>query len=175
MLGGIGGRKRRRWQRMRWLDGITDSMDVSLSELQELMMDGRPGVLWFMGSQRVGHDWVTELNWTELMTHNRFPNLGIWQRGWEPPENLTLKAMGFDYRTYTGLGKQTLGEHRQNLVHIRTQEKGAMTPQETDPGLPVSVQESLEEAWVSSGLLQGGRHWVWQCEVGTQSCQATEN
>ena len=68
--------------------------------------------------------------------------------------------MTLEGRKSTGLGKQALGGHKQNLMYTRTKEKGAMTPQETDPYLPVSVQESLAEVWLSDDLLQGQGHEV---------------
>ena len=63
MLGKIEGRRRRGWQRMRWLDGITDWWTRIWVNSGSWWWIGRPGVLRFMGSQRVGHDWATELNW----------------------------------------------------------------------------------------------------------------
>ena len=82
ILGKVEGRRRRGWQRMRWLDVISDSTHMSLNKLQELVIDKEAWCIQFTGLQRVGHDWATELNWqapgqlsphaitSELMHHN---------------------------------------------------------------------------------------------------------
>ena len=67
MLGKIVDGKRRGWQRMRWLNGIPDSMDTSLGNSESWWWTGRPGVLRFRGSQRVGLNWTTELNWWKVV------------------------------------------------------------------------------------------------------------
>ena len=71
MLGGIGGRRRRGRQRMRWLDGITTWCRHVWVDSESWWWTGKPGVLWFMGSQRVGHDWATEL--TETVHGSKAP------------------------------------------------------------------------------------------------------
>ena len=92
--GKIEGVRRRGWWRMRWLDGITDSIDMSLSKFQKLVIDRRPGVLQFMGSQRVRHDSATELNWTEL---NWYPHVNILNLGLDMLKAIELLRL---YQTY---------------------------------------------------------------------------
>ena len=62
MLGKIEGRRKRGRQKMRWLDGIMDSIDMSVNKLWEIVKDRKPGVLQSMASQRVGHNLATEQN-----------------------------------------------------------------------------------------------------------------
>ena len=66
MLGKIEGRMRKGQQRMRWLDSITDSMDMNLSKLQKIVKNGKPGVLQSMGFQRITYDVVTEQQPSDL-------------------------------------------------------------------------------------------------------------
>ena len=77
ILGKIEGRRRRGWQRMRWLDSITDLMDMSLTKLGSWWWTGRPGKLQSMRSQGVGYDW-TELNITSILRHTFFHTLSNW-------------------------------------------------------------------------------------------------
>ena len=97
---------------------------------------------------------------------------GLWVQQtwvWHKPYSSWRRSSLTPPQSYQNLhrtGKQTLGRHKQICAH---QDPGEMSsdPQETDPDLPMSVQQSPAEEWVSGGLLQGWKHWVWKFVHGT--------
>ena len=81
ILGRIEGSRRRGRQRMRWLDGITNQWTWVWVNSRSWWWTGRLGVLRFMGSQRVGHDWATELNWTRHLAQTPQNYQISWKQG----------------------------------------------------------------------------------------------
>ena len=78
---GEGGRRKGQ-QRMRWLNGITNSWTWVWVNPRSWWWTGKPSMLQSMGSQRVGHDWTTELNWTELKMLLAWTSMYIWEKGY---------------------------------------------------------------------------------------------
>ena len=100
MLGKIEGGRRRGWQRMRWLDGITDSLDIVWVNSRSWWWAGRPGVLQSLGSQRVRHDWAT--NWTKPMADSCWYilliHVDIWQKTTKSCKAIILQLKNFFWK-----------------------------------------------------------------------------
>ena len=110
MLGGIGGRRRRGQQRMRWLDGINNSMDLSLSKIWEMVMDREAWHAAVHGvTKSPWHNWTTELNWTEL----NYKKEGSFPGGSEVKASASNAG---DLGSIPGLGR-SLGEGNGHPLH----------------------------------------------------------
>ena len=91
MLGGFGGRRRRERQRMRWLDGSTDLMDMSLSELWELVMDREA---WRAAIHGVTKSRTRLSDWTELISHSRISQVAQWVKNLPAMQGMWIRLPG---------------------------------------------------------------------------------
>ena len=120
MLVGIGGRRRRGWQRMKWLDGITDSMAWVWVNSGSWWWTGWPGVLQFMGSQKVRHNWVSELNRAELNGKSLIRNTLI-NLNWILAQPLTSFVINelFSFLNLFHFNKRTIMPNSKSVLRIK--------------------------------------------------------
>ena len=121
LLGKIESKRRRGWQRMRWLGDITDLMDMSFSKLQELGWTGKPCVLPSMRSQRVRHHWETEQNWIKRKSQSKQVDK---TKGWRLDSDITqmLELLGRKFKITNINMLRALIESIQEQMHTINRE-----------------------------------------------------
>ena len=146
MQGKIEGRRRRGQQRMRWLDGITDLMDMSWASSRSWWRSGKPGVLQSMGLKRVGQDWATELNWYSNFCflsslRLKFNSLSLVRKTMVVIVYITLLSRIKVLLTVFQCLKRIVSYVLPSFILIYSRKAG--------PFIPVTVMAGIKNPWVS--------------------------